>query len=427
MSQVTSQFQIAPLRVCCPCEKDTCSGEVVVIETKFTKEIFIRCAPLLGPEPELDFDAQARRFYGCLPGLLERAGANVSNVVLERAFFENFANDMASFQEIRREAYAQAGVAPNDLPATTYIQQPPCRESQRIELQIYAVVPQTLGSASVRTFYDAETDATAKLLQIGLHRHLYISNVQGISADPERPGTFRQQSDRMFANCEKLLAEHSVPFPKVLRTWCYLVDIDRDYAEFNLSRNACFAAERVERLPASTGIEATLWPPQALCGMDLYALLDTQHVAIEVMHTPTLNEAADYGSSFSRGMKVDLPEKTVLHISGTASVDEFGATVHLDDIDKQLERMLLNVEQLLAAQGASFEDLTQIASFLKRAEYVDVWEAILAERDLHHVPNTFVETGVCRPELLCEMEAIAILPKRPLSGKPVPARPHLDC
>jgi hypothetical protein len=26
------------------------------------------------------------------------------------------------------------------------------------------------------------------------------------------------------------------------------------------------------------------------------------------------------------------------------------------------------------------------------------------------LPNTFVEAGVCRPDLLCEMEAIAIIP-----------------
>ena len=66
-------------------------------------------------------------------------------------------------------------------------------------------------------------------------------------------------------------------------------------------------------------------------------------------------------------MKLDFPDKVVLHISGTASVDEKGDTVHLDDPYKQIQRMLLNVKELLAAQGATFEDITQIATFLKRA------------------------------------------------------------
>ena len=106
------------------------------------------------------------------------------------------------------------------------------------------------------------------------------------------------------------------------------------------------------------------------------------------MHTPTLNEAADYGSAFSRGMRIDLPEKTVLHISGTASVDEFGATVHLDDARKQIERMLVNVRELLARQGASFEDITQIATFLKYADFYEPCLQILDAWGIRHVPNT---------------------------------------
>jgi enamine deaminase RidA (YjgF/YER057c/UK114 family) len=227
----------------------------------------------------------------------------------------------------------------------------------------------------------------------------------------------------MFANCATLLAQHGAKFTDVYRTWCYLMDIDRDYAEFNLSRNAFFAEEGVTLLPASTGIQAHLFPAEAMCGMDLYALLDTDGVNIERMYTPTLNEADEYGSAFSRGMKLDLPDKVVLHISGTASVDEKGATVHLDDPRKQIERMLLNVKELLAAQGATFDDVTQIATFLKYAEYLELYETILKDWGIRHVPNTLVETGVCRPELLCELEAIAILPKESIDGKPIAVRP----
>jgi enamine deaminase RidA (YjgF/YER057c/UK114 family) len=136
-----------------------------------------------------------------------------------------------------------------------------------------------------------------------------------------------------------------------------------------------------------------------------------------------LTEAADYGSAFSRGMRVDFPDRMILFISGTASVDEYGATVHLGDSRRQIERMLLNVKELLVAQGATFEDLTQIATFLKHKQYLELYELILEEWGIRHIPNTFVETGVCRPDLLCEMEAIAILPKRP-DGTVVAAGPR---
>jgi enamine deaminase RidA (YjgF/YER057c/UK114 family) len=425
MSQALAHGAQAPLHTLCACGKPTCSGEVVTVETAYATEIFVRCAPTL-EDPELTFADQARRFYGCLPRLLNQAGAEVHHVVLERVYFRDFARDMDLFGQIRREAYRAAGVTGADLPATTYIQQPPCRAAQKLELQTYAVLPKSPQAVTVRSRYDAASDTTAKLLEMGAHQHLYISNIRGLPADPAaEPGSFRQQSDRMFAYCQRLLADYGTTFPEVLRTWCYMVDIDNTYADFNLSRNDFFAREGVRRLPASTGIEAHLWPLTALCGMDLYAIVNPQGVTVEIMHTPTLNEAADYGSSFSRGMKVDLPEKTVLFISGTASVDEAGATVHLDDIRKQLERMLLNIQELLAPHGASFADLTQATTYLKQASYLDLCEQVFSEWGMRHLPNTFVEAGVCRPDLLCEMEAIAILPKRPGNGQPLAAQPAI--
>lgn len=412
MTSATLPVQELPLRQTCACGKDTCSGELVALETPYAKEIFIRCAPTLSVDPDVGFEEQARRFYGCLPRLLAEAGANTSHVVLERVFFEDFARDMDTFQEIRREYYESAGLSDDSFPATTYIQQPPCRKSQKIEMQIYAILPNEPDSVRITTFLDAGTQTTAKLVEIAGCRHLYIADIKGLSNDPDAPGTFREQSDRMLSACTSLLAQHGATFPQVLRTWCYLVDIDNTYAEFNLSRNAFFTRHNVTRCPASTGIEARLWPLQALCGMDLYALLNPECATVEIMHTPTLNEAWAYGSSFARGMKVDLPDKTVLYISGTASIDEYGVTVHVGNTRRQLERMLLNIQELLKAQGASFQDLTQAATFLKRGESLELCEMVFEEWGLRNVPNTLVEAGVCRPELLCEMEAIAILPKR---------------
>jgi enamine deaminase RidA (YjgF/YER057c/UK114 family) len=424
MSQATSQTPIVPLRVAEACTKETCSGEVVAVETALATEIFARCAPTSEVGPTLDFEQQARRFYGCLPRLLNRAGADPTHVVWERVYFEDFDRDMEVFQQVRTEAYRAAGLSEADFPATTYIQQPPARKSQKVEVQTYVLLPKTSESLSVETRYDADTDTVAKVIESGGYRHLYIANIRGLLQQPGADNSFRAQCDRMFARCAKLLDDYGVKFTEVLRTWCYMTDIDNTYADFNLSRNEFFKEEGVTRLPASTGIEATLYPLEALCGMDLYAVLNPDGVEVEIMKTPTLNEAPEYGSAFSRGMKVETPEKTVLHISGTASVDELGATVHLDDPRKQMERMLLNIRELLAAQGASFDDLTQGTTFLKHAEYLELYELVLEEWGIRHLPNTLVEAGVCRPDLLCEMEAIAILPKDVETGEIVPAEPR---
>ena len=119
-------------------------------------------------------------------------------------------------------------------------------------------------------------------------------------------------------------------------------------------------------------------------------------------------------------MKLCLPEKTVLFISGTASVDESGATAHVGDSRRQIERMLLNVEELLAPHGASFHDLVQVISYLKSSDDLDLFRAVIKRWGLTDMPNSIVEAGVCRPELLCEMEAIAVLPTGCFRQRPRP-------
>lgn len=392
---------------CCTMGNGVCHGEVIVMTTSQSLEVFVRCGPMIEGGNSRE---QAAKFYGCLPRLLERAGAKMSDVVIERVFFRDIAGDFAEFQSIRQEAYAQAGVTGEQLPVASYIHQPPCLAGQAYEMQIQAIVPHGSGQVKVESFAELEPRVTKKVIQIGDHRHLYIMNINGSEPDGTIPTDFRRQSDNMFAKSVPMLAEHGIGFRDVLRTWCYLDEIDRDYDEFNRSRNAFFAEHDVRRLPASTGIRAALYPPQALCSFDLYALLDLDGVEVEVMHTPTLNEADEYGSAFSRGMKVVLPEKTVLFISGTASVDERGETVHLNDVRRQVERMLLNVRELLRPHGAKFSDVAQIITYLKRSSYLPTFMDVWRDWGLTGLPNSFVEAGVCRPNLLCELEAIVILP-----------------
>src|ERR1051326_5066388 len=55
-----------------------------------------------------------------------------------------------------------------------------------------------------------------------------------------------------------------------------------------------------------------------------------------------LNEAYDYGSAFSRGMRIDLGKFVILLISGTASIDDEGRTLYAGDLRKQVRRTFDN-------------------------------------------------------------------------------------
>lgn len=127
-----------------------------------------------------------------------------------------------------------------------------------------------------------------------------------------------------------------------------------------------------------------------------------------------LNEAYAYGSAFSRGMRIDLKGLTVLLISGTASIDEAGNTVHVGDLRAQLRRTFDNITGLLASEGATWHDIVRTTCYLRDIErdYKEFNEeraAFYKEQGLDPLPaSTGIQAILCRPDLLVEIEAIAM-------------------
>ena len=129
-----------------------------------------------------------------------------------------------------------------------------------------------------------------------------------------------------------------------------------------------------------------------------------------------LNEAYTYTkpSSFSRGMRIDLNGIVILLISGTASIDEHGKSVHIGDFPAQLRRTFDNITGLLASEGATWHDVVRTTCYLRDIERdYDVFNAgrpaFFKEQGLDPLPaSTGVQAILCRPELLVEIEAIAM-------------------
>src|ERR1039458_9632559 len=93
---------------------------------------------------------------------------------------------------------------------------------------------------------------------------------------------------------------------------------------------------------------------------DLLAELTTAPVVKRaITNHSALNEAYDYGSAFSRGMRIDLNGLTIVLISGTASIDDAGRTVHAGDFRAQLRRTFANITKLLASEGATWHDIVR--------------------------------------------------------------------
>jgi len=131
-----------------------------------------------------------------------------------------------------------------------------------------------------------------------------------------------------------------------------------------------------------------------------------------------LNEAYDYPrpSSFSRGMRLDIKGITILLISGTASIDERGNSVHIGDFRAQTLRTYRNITTLLAAEGATWKDVVRTTCYLRDIErdyglFNETRTQFFKEQGLNPLPaSTGIQAILCRPELLIEMEAMAIFP-----------------
>ena len=129
-----------------------------------------------------------------------------------------------------------------------------------------------------------------------------------------------------------------------------------------------------------------------------------------------LNEAYQYErpSSFSRGMRIDLNGLVILLISGTASIDEHGVSLHIGDFRAQTRRTYQNITALLAAEGATWKDIVRTTCYLRDIErdyaaFNEERTAFYEAQGLDPLPaSTGIQAILCRPELLVEIEAIAM-------------------
>lgn len=129
-----------------------------------------------------------------------------------------------------------------------------------------------------------------------------------------------------------------------------------------------------------------------------------------------LNEAYSYEcpASFSRGMRLDVRGVTIVLISGTASVDEHGRTIHVGNFRAQTRRTYQNITALLESEGARWKDVVRTTCYLRDIErdYVafnEIRTEFFRQQGLNPLPaSTGIQAILCRPDLLIEMEAMAI-------------------
>ena len=370
-------------------------------------EIAILCQPDGGLQ---DTAEQADAAYRALAEALAARQTSCRDLASETLFLRDIRRELPLVLAARTRVLADIGeTAGAPLPA--FIQQAPVDGRAAFALAAAAVVPRDRDACSVRDVGPETSCACegcrrsgARLVRLGDQVSLHTSNLHGAGGDAYA------QAWQMFRVAERLLDRCGMGFRDVVRTWIQLRDIDRDYDALNTARREFFQHGGIELRPASTGVEGGPFPDAHLCSLSLQALKSPRPLNVTGMSTPSLNEAWSYGADFSRGLRVVEANRITLHVSGTASIDEAGRTVHAGAFEAQAERMLDNIESLLARQGATFASLISAVTYLKRPRDAGVLRSLYRRRGFEGFPCAVVEAALCRPELLCETEAVAMLP-----------------
>ncbi|MCH8182160.1 MAG: hypothetical protein IID55_03150 [Proteobacteria bacterium] len=196
----------------------------------------------------------------------------------------------------------------------------------------------------------------------------------------------------------------------VVRRWVWMEDILDWYEDFNRIRRGFFTEHGVydRMLPASTLVGDRNAAGAAIIA-DVLAIqpLDAP-VSTSTVRSPLQCPAEDYGSSFSRAVEVNFPDCRYLYVSGTASIDADGATLHVGDTAAQIDRTFEVVGALLASRGMTWRDVTRGIAYFRNAVDAPLYHQYCREHGLTDLPVIVAESTICRDDLLFEIQVDGI-------------------
>lgn len=214
------------------------------------------------------------------------------------------------------------------------------------------------------------------------------------------------QTLSVYEGIEDALKDAGMTFAHVARTWLYMDRILEWYDPFNRARDGFFESRKVYDglVPASTGIGSANLCGSAITACAIAVKPKSGRVTVRAVESPLQCSALHYRSSFSRAVEIGTPEYRTLMVSGTASIEPGGKTAFVGDAEKQIQLTMDVVEAILASCGMGWGDATRTVMYLKKASYMELWQAWLRARGLESMPLITVEADVCRDDLLVEVE-----------------------
>jgi len=311
----------------------------------------------------------------------------------------------------RAEIYRRHEVALDVTP--TWIQGTPVGSCDFVGAQIWGIAPRG-GWTCVTTVGDDQTGRGRLWTGRGF-RMLHLPFMRGTRADGTLPAAAAEQAELMFRNVNTALRAHRFTYGQVKRTWIYVRRLLEWYDELNRVRTAFYRDEGLaigggHAFPASTGIQCCCANEEIM--MDVLAFDSdgpAMAAATPITTSARQHQSFKYGSAFSRGMVFDIEGRKTVHVSGTASINPAGTSVHVGDAEMQSLETLLCIAAILEDQGGSLANLTSATLFCKDRAAFEAWERVARMLRVPAIPKISVLADVCRHDLLVEMEAVATI------------------
>lgn len=235
--------------------------------------------------------------------------------------------------------------------------------------------------------------------------HCWLGDVRAADASLSREG----QARATFEGIEEALGLVDLGFEHVVRTWLFVDQILEWYGSFNEVRTRFFDERGVfgRFLPASTGIGAANPAGRSVVAQAIALRPKRAEVEVREVESPLQCPATEYRSSFSRAAEVLRGGVRQVYVSGTASIDPGGDTVHRGDLGRQIEHTMAVVEAILGARGLGWENLLRGIVYFKDGSDAAGFERHCRARGVPLSPLIVTQGTVCRDELLFEIEVDA--------------------
>lgn len=293
------------------------------------------------------------------------------------------------------------------MPVLNYVAQPPLEGGLVMEVHRY------LPDNGEKLAYRMYGNCSYVLLENEEGRFLFSGGWQS-----DLSANIYVQSQDVFERIRGLLEKEGFAVDSIVRQWNYIERItakdgeDQHYQMFNNARSEFYAeAQWKDGYPAATGIGST-------CGgvlVDLDAAVFSQETCFCTPIDNRLQVAAHAYSDdvlipagsrkttpkFERAKSLTFDGRRLVYISGTAAIRGEESLIGVG-IERQWEITMENIAQLI---GEAKIGLLRV--YLKYAEDYAAVKRCLSDHE-KNMAISYLETDVCRDELLIEIEGIAV-------------------